>query len=163
MTRNARMGQRLMLLLSAGALGLALSAPAAAARSDRGTGTPSYDNGANETVQVTAPRLPEQRYTFDGTPIENVSLSQPVFYKGLDLRTHEGARLLRQRIRHTAFNLCLRLNFEYPISTPDSPPCYRTALQNAMPRADRAIREARLVRFDRSHIRREQGSDYHSG
>ena len=132
------------LTLAAGTLGLILAAsPAYATQNQSGAGmTSGVASTVQESVHVVAPR-PLANYDEIGAPIEDVSLSKAVSYRGLDLRTHSGAQTLRYRIRDTARDLCARLNFEYPVKTSDSPPCYRTAVKHAMHRANHVIREAR--------------------
>jgi UrcA family protein len=122
------------------ALGLALVASSAKAQ-DYDNQPTAYQNGPNEQVEVYAPRH-HQRSTI-GAPIEDVSMSRPVRYDDLDLRTAWGARTLKNRIRTTAHLLCERLDAFYPISTDDSPPCYSTAVNQAMYQADATIHNAR--------------------
>jgi UrcA family protein len=133
---------------------VALFATAAAVCAFAATAAPaqeygSYDQGPGyygpppEEVIIQAPRYrPPQRSTI-GAPIENVAMSRAIRFDDLDLRTSWGAHALRERIRYTARTLCNRLDFVHPISTSDSPPCYRTALEDGMAQADAAIAEAR--------------------
>jgi UrcA family protein len=105
-------------------------------------GGPAAASTTVESVHVISPR-PPTIYDEFGTPILEVSLSRPVSYSSLNLRTHQGAQTLRFRIRNTARDLCARLNFQYPVTTSGNPPCYRTTVKDAMRSANRAIREAR--------------------
>jgi len=131
-----------LVLLAASAAGLALAASSALAQDNDRYGDGSYRNAPQEEVEVIAPPY-HARSSVTGAPIVNTALSQAVRYDDLDLRTDWGARALRDRIRATARDLCGRLDRLYPISTDDSPPCYRTALENAMYQADVAIGDAR--------------------
>ncbi len=135
-------------LVSAAALGLALAASSAQAQDYGG----SYDNGPAyapappEEVTVYGPHRGEERSGI-GAPIENLSISRPVRTDDLDLRTEWGANTLRQRIVYTADRLCRELDAVYPDGfyppTSDSPPCRRTAIEDAMDQADAAIARAR--------------------
>ena len=106
----------------------------------------SYDRDGSayvpENVIVHAPPYRAERSVI-GAPIEDVAISREVRFDDLDLSTHYGARELRNRVRETAQGLCNRLNVAYPAPTSDSPPCYQTALKDAMYQADRAIYDAR--------------------
>lgn len=105
---------------------------------------------ADEEVEVTAPpyyrRHHHPRRSAIGAPIVDVAMSSPVRFDDLDLTTRHGAQRLRLRVRETARDLCHRLDLAYPVSAADSPPCYRTALDEAMPQANAAIRQARYAR-----------------
>lgn len=105
--------------------------------------TVTYSADGTERVEVTAPPYHHATRSTIGAPIRDVSLSQPVRFNDLNLRSAWGARELRHRVRYTARKLCNQLDRRYPISTSDSPPCYRTALRNAMYQANTAIRDAR--------------------
>jgi UrcA family protein len=132
--------QRVRNLALCTVLTLVFAAPAALAQD---YGAPAYDRAAaHEQITVQAPRYHPRRSAI-GAPIREVAISRPVRFDDLDLATPWGAHVLRDRIRVTARELCNRLNFEYPVTASDSPPCYRTALQNAMYRADEAIADAR--------------------
>jgi UrcA family protein len=123
---------------------LALAAPAARAQGDdRNGGEPAYYQGP-EQVQVTVPRPRPQRGEF-GAPIRDVALTRNVRYDDLDLTTNRGARQLKERIDYTARALCQRLDAMYPVAVSDSPPCYRTAMRDAMFQANAAIDDARNV------------------
>ena len=132
--------------LIAGALGVSfISLPSVAQTYD--------DNGYNggyygpprgeEEVIIQAPRYHGPSRSTIGAPIRDVGMSQPVRYDDLDLRTYDGVRELRERIRYTARTLCHKLDVAYPISVSDSPDCYRSAMADAMDQADAAIDRAR--------------------
>jgi UrcA family protein len=124
-------------LLGAAALTLALGAIPATAQDYRDA---AY--GPTEEVIVHAPRDSGERSAI-GAPIRDVALSGEVRFDDLDLTTDHGARVLQRRVRDAARDLCRRLDVRYPIATPDSPPCYRTAYDDAMAQADNAIARAR--------------------
>jgi len=105
-----------------------------------------YQNGDRESVEVTAPRYHGKRSAI-GAEIRDVSLSREVRFDDLDLRSPEGARVLRARIRYTANALCAKLDLRFPVTAEDSPPCYRTAVDQAMYRADEAISDARASTY----------------
>jgi UrcA family protein len=147
------------LLLTASALGLALTASSANAQQydPYGNPAPNYGpppnyappppdyapaSGPPEEITVYGPRRHQERGDL-GAPIQDVALSQPVRFDDLDLRTNWGARELRQRIEYTARVMCQRLDTMYPIKADDSPPCYRAAVDQAMYQADAAIAQAR--------------------
>ncbi len=129
---------RRLALLVTSALALGFTTAASAQDYDQDS---HYRSGTEEVI-VTAPRYHGQRSEI-GAPIEDVSMSRDVRFDDLDLRTPYGAHVLRERVRFTAQTLCRRLDQLHPISTADSPPCLRTALDDAMAQADEAIREAR--------------------
>jgi UrcA family protein len=140
------------LLLAASALGLALAASSANAQQydQYGNPAPNYgpppgygpSYGPPEEITVYGPRRHEERGDL-GAPIEDVALQRAVRFDDLDLRTDWGARELRNRIEYTARVMCQRLDTMYPIKADDSPPCYRTAVDQAMYQADAAIGQAR--------------------
>ena len=98
----------------------------------------SYSNGATERVEVIAPRGERSEI---GAPIEYRSISREVRFD--DLASVEGAHALRERVRRTARELCRSLDVRYPVATQDSPPCYSTAVADAMDQADAVIAQAR--------------------
>jgi UrcA family protein len=104
-----------------------------------------YANGPNEQVIVQAPYVPQYRVDHPhlNVPIENVSLSLAVHYGDLDLRTREGARALRMRIREAANTVCGQLIDMYPVGVESDAQCFRDALATSMARADAAIQNAR--------------------
>lgn len=129
-------------LLAATVCGLALvCAPVNAQQYSRYGEPVSYGTPADEEVEVIAPRHHERSAI--GAEIRDVALSQEVRFDDLDLRTAWGARALKARIRYTASNLCMKLDVRYPVSADNSPPCYATAVRNAMYEADEAISDAR--------------------
>ena len=155
-----RISCKLSLLAAASVFGLVLAAGPAAAQDYYGSAdddyappagravpppAPAYDQSVPaEEVIVTAPRPRfEERRGELGGRVEDVSLSQDVRYDDLDLTTPEGAHELRDRIRYTAREECRRLDQMYPIASDDSPPCYRTAVDDGMQQADEAIGRAR--------------------
>jgi len=101
-----------------------------------------YDYGPNEQVIITAPPY-HGRSSTTGAPIRDVAMQREVRFDDLDLRSNWGARALKQRIKYQARALCQRLDNMYPVSASDSPPCYETALRDAMGQADEAIAQAR--------------------
>ena len=134
------------LLLAASAFGLALAVSSANAQdyNPNYAPPPGYGpaSGPPEEITVYGPRRHEQRGDL-GAPIQDVAISQAVRFDDLDLRTEWGARELRHRIEYTARVMCQRLDTMYPIKADDSPPCYRTAVDQAMYQADSAISQAR--------------------
>jgi UrcA family protein len=132
----------LRVVLLAGAVALASGATASAQEYDR-YGQPVYhDNGPPDEITVFAPRHHHQERSAIGAPIEDVSLSTAVRYDDLDLTTDWGIRRLHDRISSAAHDLCQRLDVTHPIAVSDSPPCYRTAMEEAEPLAVAAIDRA---------------------
>jgi UrcA family protein len=117
------------LALLAGAFGLTLVVSQALAQ-------------GGEEVQVIAPYYHAESTPLNG-PLEKISLSTAVRYDDLDLRTASGARELRWRVRDTARDVCAQLADAYPVYEANGTSCFKTALENAMLRADEAIRDAR--------------------
>jgi UrcA family protein len=136
---------RVFLLSAASAAGFALAAVSAAAQ-DSGYGQPQAYPAPNEEVVITAPRAYIERGPLNG-PVEKVSLSVPVRFDDLDLRTAWGAHALRSRVRAAAADICSRLNYYYPAAISGDPPCYRQAVFDAMPRAEEAITAARQYSY----------------
>jgi UrcA family protein len=131
-----------LLAASAVGLGLVVSSSGASAQS-YGYGPPApYVATPSEEVIVTAPRY-RNDHNYLNVPPENVSLSQPVRYDDLNLRTREGARELRRRVRIVADQVCGRLSNEYPVDVNGDATCYRNAVAEARPRVDAAIQTAR--------------------
>lgn len=140
-------------MLAVGACGLFISAVSANADDLRpydnngaypseppGGGGQVVSDGTNVTVAV-----PPYRYPWPnkiGAPVEDVSLSWPVRYDDLDLRSPAGIEVLRARIRLTARLECNDLDFFHPVGITDIPTCYTAAVDDAMYRADMAIRVA---------------------
>ncbi|HJW41494.1 MAG TPA: UrcA family protein [Rhizomicrobium sp.] len=123
------------LLAGTGALGLLLTTAPVFAQ--------DYDGLATERVEVIAPNHHHADRSSTGAPIVDVALTREVRFDDLDLSTPRGAHILRARIRNTAQELCSKLDLRYPVATSDSPPCYRTAVSDAMDQADTAIAQAR--------------------
>ncbi len=157
MTTCSRSHSKRLIPMAAGALGLVLLAFPAMAQ-DQDNANSQYvtaqgygPDGAREHVQIVVPRArppiiirrePTGRTSYDGIPLENVSMSQGVPYGDLDLSTRSGAYAFKERIRYTARLLCKRMDFAYPLKTSDSPPCYRSAVADAMGQADQVIGDA---------------------
>ena len=129
------------LLSSAGVLGALLALSTGVAAQDYG----SYGGygPANEQIIVNGPRVLHQEHSPLNTPIEGVSLSVPVQYADLDLRTRWGAHELKARIESAAFNVCRELRYQYPASLNPDSFCYKNAVAEAMPQADTAVQTAR--------------------
>ena len=133
-------------LLTAGAVGLGLvTSSSGASAQGYGYGPPPapYATVPTDEVIVTAPRY-RNDHNLLNVPIENVSLSQPVRYDDLDLRTRQGAWELRRRVRVVADQVCGQLIDQYPVGVDnDDTSCYRNAVAEARPRVDAAIQTAR--------------------
>ncbi len=120
--------------LLAGIFGVALAATSASAQ--------DY----NEQIEVTAPHFrTDNTQRLNGT-LQKVSYSNIVHYDDLNLRTRSGARELRLRVRDEAQDVCTRLEEAYPVREMQGTSCYKDALDNALLRADAAIRDARAPR-----------------
>ena len=127
---------RLMLL--AGAVGTALvTLPASAQDYGRVDDT----TAASESVIVTAPEFRAERAT-PGLP-GKLTLRREVSYSDLDLRTRDGARELRARVRDTVNEVCDQLHDAYPLKEQPMEHCFTNAYNAAMVRTDEAIRDAR--------------------
>jgi UrcA family protein len=138
--RFSNVARRLPLLVVA-ACGLALSTGTAGAQDyDRYDNAP-YASTSDEQIEVIVPR--HHTRSAIGAEVRDVAFSREVRVDDLDLRTLRGERVLRARIRNTAGELCHRLDVRYPVTTQDSPPCFRRAVENAMYRADGLIENAR--------------------
>ena len=138
MLKSSSLKSPLRVVLLAGVIGLGAAATASAQDYNR-YGEPIYrDSGPPGEITVYAPRHRNYRSAI-GAPIEEVSLSEPVRYDDLDLTTDWGIHRLHERISATAHGICRRLDQRYPIAVSDSPPCYRTAMENAEPLAIAAI------------------------
>ncbi|HKD21794.1 MAG TPA: UrcA family protein [Rhizomicrobium sp.] len=136
-------------LMAANAFWLMLAVGSRAGAQDYGPPPAGYangpPNGPNEQVIVQAPYAPTYRVDHPhlNVPIENVSLSLPVHYGDLDLRTREGAHALRMRIRQAVGTVCGQLIDMYPVGVESDAQCFRDALATSMARADAAIQNAR--------------------
>jgi len=132
------------------ALGLMLVVSSAGAQDYDGSAAPGFSGPPQQIVVTPPPHV--IRRNFIGAPIVNVSLSRAVRTDDLDLRTGEGARVLRSRVVFMATMLCQRINALYPVTYdgasdqwPRDHNCYRNALNNGMAQADSAVRAARGV------------------
>lgn len=137
-------------LLFSMAFGLAASATPVAAQDYSTYRTPQsqYRDDTEEVVVVAPPY--RQEYGPTGAPIVTASLSRPVRFDDLDLRSRWGVRALHSRIQRTAQALCSRINAMYPASVdytdgawPVDTHCIRRATVEAMYQAGAAIRAAR--------------------
>ncbi len=126
-------------LLAAGAL--MLGATAASAQEYGSYENASYQ-APSESVDVSVPRYAPGRDRY-GAPYRNISMSKDVYFGDLNLRTRHGERILRDRISETARAMCHQLNVRYPITAPNSPGCYTTAMGDAMAQVQVAIADAR--------------------
>jgi UrcA family protein len=130
------------LAIFAGSLMLAASASVA---QDTGNYEAAAYTADTEEVIVTAPDIRVERNPVFGLP-GKATLSRRVAYSDLDLTDPNDARMLRQRVRETARDICDTLRDAYPLRQQPGTSCYRDALKDAMPRTDAAIREARYSR-----------------
>jgi len=127
-------------LIAASALGLVLVASSASAQ-DYGNGDGAYNNGPTETIEVIAPRAPADSSSL--APTSATKLSVAVRYDDLDLTTRDGAHELRDRVRGAAHDVCETLEQRFPIAAVPQEPCYRSAVDAGLRRADNAISGAR--------------------
>jgi len=125
------------LLFGGAALALLVALPAQA--QERTTYTKIVD-GVTERVEVIMPH--EQRSEI-GAPIEYRTVSREVRFDDLDLSTREGAQQLRNRVRETARELCNQPDIRIAVVTANSPPCYSTAVADAMEQVHDAVARAR--------------------
>jgi UrcA family protein len=106
-----------------------------------------YGPGGPESVIVNAPRpFAGSENTYLNGPLEKVSLSGSVSFADLDLRSAEGARELRHRVRDAAWNICGNLSAMYPVRQAPGTSCYRSAVESGLVHADEAISDARHYR-----------------
>jgi UrcA family protein len=158
MLKSLQLPLRTVLLASV--IGLSFAGAASAQDYDRyGAPPPAYGNGAPDEIVIYAPRHHYTDRSAIGAPIEDVSLSQAVRYDDLDLRSDWGIHKLHERISETARALCHRLDVTHPIAVSDSPPCYRTAMEEASRLAIAAIDRANAG----SDVRRYNGYQYGNG
>lgn len=135
------MTNSLKLVLLAGAFGAALAVPASA-QDDRYSGY-GYEQGPEEVI-VQAPRWHQPQRSTIGAPIRDVSLSEPVRFDDLDLRSNRDVRRLEARIRERAGTLCRRLDVRYPVTvSASSRNCFRDAMADAMDQVDAAVAQQR--------------------
>ncbi len=123
-------------------------------------GSPGYaeqaPSGAASTptagaLTVTAPRVVRRKAQgagrFQGTPVEVLSLSQPVNFGDLDLTTSMGVDEFKKRILYAAWNTCNRLESEYPsnvyVPVPADQNCPDDTARAALVVADSIIAAAR--------------------
>lgn len=140
------------LTLFTGALMLSASAAAAMDMGNFNKHTPPADTRLSqaaytpdtEEVIVTAPNIRMERNPVFGLP-GKASLSRRVAYSDLDLTVPKDARELRARVRASAREICDTLRDAHPVREASGTSCYRDALNDAMPRVDSAIREARFT------------------
>jgi UrcA family protein len=131
--------------LFAGAFGIALASSAAHAQSygpPPGYQGGQYQGEPSENVYVTVPRFRGEQTPLNAPP-GKVSLSTAVRYDDIDLRTRQGARKLRLRVRDAARDMCARLYDAYPFQQATGTSCYKTALEDALVHANEAIGDAR--------------------
>ncbi len=134
----------LRLALLAGAFGVVAASASAQGYGPYDPRTP-YSAGPTESVEVIAPRFRADSTPLNG-PLEKISLSSAVRYDDLDLTTREGARALRRRVYREAVEVCDRIAEAYPVyEMTSATPCYKSAISNAMVKADGAITDARLA------------------
>lgn len=135
-----------LLLVMTGSMGLGFAGSALAA--------PCGTYGGNdpppppESVTVTAPRMQPMQYGPYrlNVPPERVALRQSVQFADLNLCTGAGARALRERVRAASNNVCSQLATTYPHGLPSDTSCYHEAMDNAQPKVDFAIDNARGLR-----------------
>jgi UrcA family protein len=139
------MRDSLKMILLAGACFAAIPANAQDYRQDyrhvpRGY---AYTNGPEEVI-VQAPRWYEKQRGSFNAPIRNVSLSEPVRFDDLDLRSDRDVRRLQARIQERATVLCRRLDVRYPVTVNSgSHNCYRDAVADAMGQVEVAVAQQR--------------------
>lgn len=99
-----------------------------------------------EELYVYGPRLRFQndsnRYSLSQPP--RASVSEPVSYADLDLRTDWGAQELRRRIVATARDICGTLVGVYPYQMAQTQSCLEATVDDGMVKAHREIDRARL-------------------
>jgi UrcA family protein len=135
------MTNSLKLVLLVGAFGAALAVPASA-QDDR-YASYGYEQGPEEVI-VQAPRWYQPQRSTIGAPIRDVSLSEPVRFDDLDLRSDHDVRRLEARIRERAGTLCRRLDVRYPVTvSASSRNCFRDAMADAMDQVDAAVAQQR--------------------
>jgi len=133
MTGSANSALRVPLLASAIAL---VASPVFA--QDYGT------YGPPESVIVNAPRIRFDTLPYSHTA-EKATMSVNVSYADLDLRTYQGARELRQRVREQARAICDTLSDYYPVRQMPGTSCYKSAAEDGLVHANEAIDTARQI------------------
>ena len=88
---------------------------------------------APEGVVVTGSRVITEQVgrSSVGAPINQVSLSYKVSYADLDLKTADGTKKLDERVKTAADAACKELDRAFPLSTPDSGACAKSAVAGA--------------------------------
>ena len=147
------MWDRAKALALGGALGLVLAASSAGAQQYGAPAGPGYYNyGPPEEVIVTPPPYARQRSAI-GAPIIDASISRPVRYDDLDLRSGWGVRELRDRVSFTARTLCSQLegsvNLAGLAGLGAGRPIVRVALEPALAGSSDAITSSSLAKSSR--------------
>jgi UrcA family protein len=133
---SIRLTAKLKLAAIAGA---AIVAASAAGAQDNGRDRDS----TTETIRVYAPhRFIVERGPGIG-PIQKISTSRSVRFDDLDLRSRAGARELRTRVSEAASEICSQLADISRVPEQPGTSCLKEAAQDALVRADAAIRDAR--------------------
>jgi UrcA family protein len=137
------MTNSLKLVLLVGAFGATLAVPANAQDDRYAGGGYGYRQGPEEVI-VQAPRWHQPQRSTIGAPIRDVSLSEPVRFDDLDLRSDHDVRRLEARVRERAGTLCRRLDVRYPVTvSTSSRNCFREAMADAMDQVDAAVAQQR--------------------
>ena len=97
----------------------------------------------SDVVVEAARRVPEANQPYGVVPVETVALKRRVTYTDLDLTTQAGATELEKRVNDTAKSACAELDKLYPLMAPGSPPCVKTAADDAMVQVQAAIAAAK--------------------
>jgi UrcA family protein len=128
------------MLIVASAFSVAGLGSFAAAQPNQSTDTRTADADNGPEIVIVEPL---RQRSMIGAPIQTVSLSRHVSYQDLDLNSPNGAYEFRQRIRTAAHAICNKLAFRYPVGTPDTRGCYKSAETQAQAQADAIIGEYR--------------------
>ena len=111
----------------------------------------AHDNNPSDDSQVRIqgePVVTHDGWSRTGIRDEREQLSQDVSYADLNLATSSGARELKTRVREAASNICWKLG-DYDDSNlgagalENQATCVTGALQDAMPKVDKAIARSR--------------------
>lgn len=139
----------LTMSLLAGATALTLSALPVLAQDDYDQDDTAYTNDSGE-IEVYAPRYNSERTPLNA-PIQKVSLSTTVHYDDLNLADRRDARELKVRVEAAAQDVCEQLADAYPVKQAPGTSCYKTALNDGLVKANRAIDHARVyARYSRN-------------
>jgi UrcA family protein len=139
MSIQSRLTSKLKLATIAASVGIIVAVSAASAQDYDRNGT----SDTTETIRVYAPHaLRVERQPHNG-PVEKISLSRSVRYDDLDLRTRFGAHELRVRVGRAAADICSQLSDINRVPEQPGTSCYQSARQDALLRANAAIRDAR--------------------